>query len=227
MWTNRPRNQPLGWWLKIKSCISTAFAQIYQKFSTTHKPFSHTWAQCIFMLCGIFEDGVCEMYVEIILIRLTQFLLPPSPHAPLNRLSLPSDGALYLQFKYIDVQRQVLRHSVFSYQHVKFSSWGFCFNSFPPAPGLSTASHQSIGRQRRHWGWRWSPCRQSWGCPWCRSPRSPLCASRWEGQIWNSLLECRWSSPERWDMLLLIALKPVHTLPHVHWGPADEGCKDL
>ena len=119
MWTNRPRNQPLGWWLKIKSCISTAFAQIYQKFSTTHKPFSHTWAQCIFMLCGIFEDGVCEMYVEIILIRLTQFLLPPSPHAPLNRLSLPSDGALYLQFKYIDVQRQVFRHSVFSYQQVK------------------------------------------------------------------------------------------------------------
>ena len=52
--------------------------------------------------CRIFEAGDCEMYVEIILIRLSQFLSLPSPHAPLNRLSLHADGALYLQFKYID-----------------------------------------------------------------------------------------------------------------------------
>ena len=49
---------------------------------------------------------VCELYMEIILIRLSQFLLPPSPHAPLNSLSLYADGALYLQFKYrISIQK--------------------------------------------------------------------------------------------------------------------------
>ena len=154
----------------------------------------------MFMLCGIFVAGVCEMYAEIILIRLSQFLLPPSPHAPLNPLSLPlmphfifSSNTWMLADKILDTTYSVINWKPYF--------WWFCF---PPAPDRSTASHQSIGRQRRHWGWHWSPCRQSWGCPWCQSPRSPLCASHWEGQIWNSLWECRWSCPGRWDMLLLL-----------------------
>ena len=79
-----------------------------------------------------------------------------------------------------------------------------CFDWFPPAPGLSTAFHRSIGRQRRHWGWRWSPCHQSWGCPWCQFPHSPPSASHWEGQTWSSLLGYRWSCPAIWDTLLLL-----------------------